>query len=141
MRKQLQQELQARIEAFASDVTSLLQEAVAQGVAEALASTSVRAPARSGATKKSAKKSAPKKRAAKKRGKKKTGEKRPPAEIAKLEKALYREIKRDAGRRIEQIAESMGTTTHELKVPMQHLLGEKRVKAKGQARATRYTAR
>lgn len=141
MNQQLQSELQERIEAFAADVTELLQQAVADGVAEALAGAQVSAPSKRGG--KRGKKRATK-RVAKKAtrgGRRKKGEKRDPKEIAKLEKALLREVKREGGRRIEQIAETMGVTTRELKVPMQHLLENKDVKAKGQARATRYTAK
>jgi hypothetical protein len=129
--EQIQAQLQERIEAFAADVTAILQDAVASAVTDALASD--------GPAKGRSKRATPSKRAASVRRKK--GQKRDPKEIAKLEKALLREIKREGGRRIEQIAEKMGTSTKELKVPMQHLLDGKAVKAKGQARATRYTAK
>lgn len=66
------------------------------------------------------------------------GKKRPPAEIAATVEALLVAIRQNPGERIEQIAKHMGLTTAFLALPAKKLLAAKRVKTKGERRATRY---
>jgi hypothetical protein len=180
MNSQLQALLNQRIQSFAADITTLLQSAVAEAVANSLGGTSVvvkrgpgRPPNSAVAAKAGASKSAPGKRgpgrppkaavsgaapakrgpgrppnavvagaaapAKKTRGRRK-GEKRTNAELERLTEALFREITREGGRRIEQIGVKMGVPTKDLALPVKKLLDGKRIRTKGQRRATSYTA-
>jgi hypothetical protein len=181
MNSQLQALLNQRIQAFAADITTLLQGAVADAVASALGGAPIvvkrgpgRPPKNPGAPKANPPKaSAPKpaapKPAAPKSGAPKRGPGRPPkaafpaapapmpapakkfrgrrkgekrtnAELDRLTEALFREITREGGRRIEQIGLRMGVPTKDLALPVKKLLDNKRIKTKGQRRATSYTA-
>ena len=120
MNERIQRELQKSVEAFATDVTAILQRAVADAVADALGSTR---------KVKSTVKDAPAPR----------GGKTEAARAARAD-ALLREVKRKGGRRMEQIAKSMRTSTKALTSPMGRLLSSKRVKKTGVARGTKYTA-
>lgn len=68
------------------------------------------------------------------------GEKRQPALLAQTTDELLSYIKTNPGQRIEQIAEGLGLSTQELKLPAQKLLAGRKVKTRGQRRGTRYTA-
>lgn len=69
------------------------------------------------------------------------GAKRSPDELTALSKRLRDYIAKHPGRRIEQIAEGMGTSTRELTLPLKKLISEKRIARKGRKRATTYTAK
>jgi hypothetical protein len=71
----------------------------------------------------------------------KKGEKRSPEALETLTSQLMNEIKSKAGRRIEEIAESMGVSTKELTLPAKKLIKSKKVSTKGEKRATRYFAK
>ena len=142
MNEKIQAQLQERIEAFAADVTTILQQAVADSVSDVLAGTAAKPARRAPAAKVGRKAKTKTKAKAKAKGKRRAkGAKRSPAELVQLEKGLLREVKRKGGRRIEEIAESLGASTKDLTLPMKKLIGGKKVKSKGQRRATRYTAR
>lgn len=66
------------------------------------------------------------------------GAKRSPDELEKLTGQLLAYIKGNAGQRIEQIADGMGTSTKELNLPAKKLLSTKAIKTKGHKRATQY---
>jgi hypothetical protein len=66
------------------------------------------------------------------------GAKRSPDELEKLTGQLLTYIKGNAGQRIEQIADGMGTSTKELNLPAKKLLSTKAIKTKGHKRATQY---
>lgn len=66
------------------------------------------------------------------------GEKRPPAELAKLVIRLGDYVKGHPGLRMEAIGEALGLPTRELNLPMKKLLAAKKVRSKGQKRATEY---
>jgi hypothetical protein len=78
------------------------------------------------------KKAAPPKRA--------SGEKRPPAELAKLTERLGEYIKGHPGLRMEAIGKALGAPTKDLNLPMKKLLAAKKVRSEGQKRATEYYA-
>lgn len=133
---QVNSDLQSAIDSFAADLTALIEQSVAEAMVQALNNVDTgKAPSRKGkrGASRSTSKVAPKRRA--------KGEKRGAAELAKLKDDLLREIKREGGRRIEQISEAMQISTKELKLPMLKLIDEKKVKTKGQKRATRYSAK
>ena len=66
--------------------------------------------------------------------------KRTPGEIEKQAEKIFAFIKDHPEQRSEQIAEANKLTTGELVLPIKRLLGEKKIKAKGKARGTMYTA-
>jgi len=68
------------------------------------------------------------------------GSKRTPEQIAKQADKVFAFIKENPEQRSEQIAEATKVTTGELVLPIKRLLGEKKIKAKGKARGTMYTA-
>ena len=126
MNEQIQRRLQERIEAFATDVTSILKDAVADAVAEALGARHARSTAG---------------RAEARRGTKrdKAG-RRTRAQVQREADALLREVKRKSGQRMEQIAKNLRVSTKALALPMQALLKAKKVKKTGVARGTMYRA-
>jgi hypothetical protein len=75
-----------------------------------------------------------------KAAKRSAGGKRTPEEIEKLASQLLAYIAKNPEQRSEQIAEATKLTTGELVLPIKRLLTEKKVKAKGKARGTTYTA-
>mgnify|MGYP001579360745 CR=1 FL=1 len=75
------------------------------------------------------------------RARRSKGEKRPAGEIAALAKRVGDFIKKNPGRRVEQINSELGTTTGELALPLKKLIGEKAVRTKGAKRATTYWGR
>lgn len=119
MAKDIQAQVQARIEAFTSDLTRLLQQAAQEAVADALS--------KAGAGRGRA------------RGKAGGRRGRGPAE-ADLDDRLYREIKKQGGRRLEELADALGVDSKRLKLPARRLVAAKRVKKSGQARGTKYRA-
>lgn len=123
MNERIQRELQGRIEAFAVDVTAILQRAVADAVAEAIGS-----PAR-GASRTSV--SAKSKDAAGRRTRQR---------VQQEAGTLLKEVQRKGDRRMEEIAKSLRTSTKALVTPMKKLLAAKKVKKSGLARGTKYRA-
>ena len=67
-----------------------------------------------------------------------SGEKRPPAELAKLTEKLGEYIKGHPGLRIEPIGKALGAPTKELNLPIKKLLALKRIRSEGHKRATEY---
>jgi hypothetical protein len=124
MNAQVQRALQERIEAFAADVTKILQDAVAVAVAEAFDAVPT---SRRGSALRPRLTDA--------------GGRRSRARMQQITDALLKEVQRQGGRRMEQIAESMGLKeTKPLVTPMKKLLAAKKVKKRGQARGTTYRA-
>lgn len=70
-----------------------------------------------------------------KRGK---GEKRPKAEIAKLQEQVLAHIRANPGQRIELINKVLGTKTSDLALPLKKLIADGAVDTKGARRATTY---
>lgn len=66
------------------------------------------------------------------------GEKRDPAVLEKLTEELASAIKAKPGLRIEQIAKTLGTSTKELALPAKKLIAAKKIKTRGERRATKY---
>jgi hypothetical protein len=69
-----------------------------------------------------------------------TAGKRSPELMEKQRGALLNYIEKNPGQRSEQIAKATGITTHDLALPIRQLIREKKIKAKGVARGTTYTA-
>lgn len=69
------------------------------------------------------------------------GQKRAPEAIDKLTDQLLTHIKKNPGQRIEVIAKGMGVLTKDLNLPVKRLLETRKVRTRGQKRATTYTAK
>lgn len=139
MPNQIDVQIQKLVDAFASELGALYRQVATHAVEDALRGHG-RAP-RGGRTRQ-AERSAKKARAL--RGREGASEmgfhRRSPEEIEALQGRLYREIRKKGGRRIEEIADSMGEETRHLTLPMKKLISEKKIKTAGQKRATRYSA-
>ncbi|MBI1947440.1 MAG: hypothetical protein HYS27_17230 [Deltaproteobacteria bacterium] len=118
MNDQLQQQLHNRIQAFATDITSLLQGAVADAVASALKVTPTGSPGRRGARPVAALRAGPSIDA----------------------NALLREVARKPGRGVEEIASSLRMNSKRLRPVMAKLLKAGKVKRSGKARGSKYRA-
>jgi hypothetical protein len=70
----------------------------------------------------------------------KKGEKRDPAVLKAIEDKLLAYIASNPGQRAEQINKALGFSIKDANLPMKHLLGEKKIRAEGQKRATQYFA-
>ena len=66
------------------------------------------------------------------------GEKRSPQALSQLVGRLQAEIKAKPGLRMEQIAKALGSSTKDLALPAKKLIAEKKIKTKGERRATKY---
>jgi hypothetical protein len=128
MPNDVEAEIRARLEQFASQLTTLIQESAMSRVADAFSGG---APARRGRRAQSA---TPAPRAT--RGKK--GQKRDPELLEALTEKLGAFITKNPGLRIEQIGKSLGVATKDLALPVKKLVAAKRVSTKGQKRATTY---
>jgi hypothetical protein len=116
-------QIRARVEAFAAELSALIRESAMETVRDALgggggAGRSARALPRGG-----------------------KGRKRDPNEIERLTGKLLDYVKSNPGQRIEQIASGMGISTRELNLPVKKLFSQKSLRTKGHKRATQYFAR
>jgi hypothetical protein len=119
-------DLQAEVETFVERITKIIQRDTLETLSEAIRAEQ----ALDG--KKTTRKSP---RAVSSSGRK---AKRSPEELEALGKALLKEITKNPGRRMEEIAEAMDVTTKDLVLPVRKLWDEKQIKAKGAKRATKY---
>jgi len=127
----IDQQIRDRIEAFVAELDGLVRKAAVESVSQALGDG---APARRGPRATRASATAPA------RGRRK-GQKRDPMALEQLTQNLLAHITKNSGQRIEQIAKAMGTTTKELALPAKKLIADKKVRTKGQKRATAYFSR
>jgi DNA-binding transcriptional ArsR family regulator len=127
--------IRASIDAFIADLSELVRESALDAVRQAL---------QQGGTTKSNGSAARASRTVGVRAiarARKQGAKRTPEELEQVTSALLDYVTKNPGQRIEEIASGMGMSTNDLKLPAKKLTGEKKVKTKGQKRATRYFAR
>jgi hypothetical protein len=68
------------------------------------------------------------------------GAKRDPAVLAAIAEKFKAFVAANPGQRIEQINREMGTTTHELMLPIRKLIAEGQISSKGRLRSTTYFA-
>lgn len=71
---------------------------------------------------------------------KKKGGKRTAADLGEMSDALLAHVKANPGARAEQIAAALGTDVGTMRLPMQKLIAEKKVRTEGQRRGTMYFA-
>lgn len=117
------QQIRNAIESFVEELSSLVRTAALQSVTDAFGSGGGGRRVR-GAVKLSAQRA--------------KGEKRSPQDLAQLVSKLQSEIKAKPGLRMEQIAAAIGSTTKDLALPAKKLIAEKKIKTKGERRATKY---
>jgi hypothetical protein len=136
----LEREIQARTERFATELAELIKRAALESVSHALAGAGAGAAAaapRRGASAAVGRVVRGGSRTAAARARKK-GEKRSPEQLESLTDDFIAEVKQGPGRGIEAIAKSLRVSTKELALPVRKLLEEGRVKSRGQKRATKY---
>jgi hypothetical protein len=160
-------EIRHKTEAFAKDLTILVRRAALEAATAALGGATFAAPAAAPAAKRgrgrprkaavAAPAAAPVAKAAKgrtaakgpkaapaakapvsKKAQRAAGEKRPPAELAKLTEKLGEYIKGHPGSRMEAIGKGLGLPTRELNLPIKKLIAAKKIKTQGHKRATEY---
>lgn len=139
-------EIRSRIEAFAADLTDLVQKAALEAVVSALggpraASRPFAAPAGRAAAHPASKAVAAKAApvvAKKASGSRPKGAKRLPTEIVKTTQRLSDFIRSTPGQGIEAIGKSLAIATKDLTLPIKKLLAEGSIVAKGERRATKY---
>lgn len=122
----IEQEIKKRIDAFVTELETLIRTAAVESVAQALGSTR---PTRT---------APPAARATAPRPRGRTGGKRDPKLIAALVDRVGTYIKQNPGQGVEAIARGMKLSTRELGLPITKLLAAKTIKKKGQKRATKY---
>jgi hypothetical protein len=66
------------------------------------------------------------------------GGRRSSEDVQRMGESLLNYVNKNPGQRGEQIAVALGTDTKTMRLPMQKLIGEKKVKTKGERRAMRY---
>lgn len=120
------QQIRKTIEAFVEELSGLVRAAAVQSVTEAFGG--------SGATARAA--AAP--RGARLGGRRAKGQKRAPEDLVALVGQLFSAIKANPGQRMEQIAKGLRSSTQELALPAKKLIAEKKIKTKGERRATKY---
>ena len=119
----IQREINERIEAFVTDISELAKKFVLETVESGLTS-SRRSPIKGlmGGTP---------------RVRRKSG-KRSPDEIQDAATTLLDYIRENPGRRMEEIAKALGSTTKDLTLPIKKLQQQNMIKVEGQKRATCY---
>jgi hypothetical protein len=132
-------ELRARIDAFVSEISSLVRISALEAVQEALGSSlGAASSARAGAPAKRGPGRPPKAAGAVARRK---GGKRKPEDVLETASAVLSYIKANPGQRLEEIGKGVGSPTKELKLPIQKLFEQKAISTKGVKRGTKYFAK
>jgi hypothetical protein len=119
------QRIRDAIEAFVEELSTLVRGAALQSVTEVFGSSGP-----GGRRGRGGLVAGPSRRA--------KGEKRSPQALTQLVSRLLSEIKAKPGLRMEQIAKALGSTTKDLALPAKKLIAEKKIKTKGERRATKY---
>ena len=125
----LDREIRSRIDTLLTDISQLVKRSALDAVRTAL-----------GGDANSVAPSAAPARAAAPRRRGRPG-KRSSEDVSAAAEALLAYIKSNEGQRLDQIANGMGTSTKELKLPVQKLFAAKAIKTKGQKRGTKYFVR
>jgi hypothetical protein len=128
----IQRQINARIEAFVSEVSALARQAAMEALSSALDHT--------GARRTGGRAAAPSvsNGVALTRTPRRKGAKRSPDEIAGTVTALQAHIAANPGQRMEEIASALNVGTKDLTLPIKKLLADKSISRRGQKRATRY---
>jgi hypothetical protein len=126
--------IRALVDAFVGDLDRLVREAVWETAQQSLgmSNVSASAPARAGGARAAAP-AAPARAA-----KRSKGQKRNPADIARLTERLLQAIAAKPGQRMEQIRKGLGVDKAELLIPVARLVESKKIRRTGEKRATQY---
>lgn len=119
----LEGQIRACIDSFVEELTALVRQAAVESVREALGSAPSakrRGRARAAAGRKRLRRSA--------------------TSLDSLSSRLLSHVKANPGQGITEIAAALGATSKELRLPVQKLLGEKKLRTTGQRRGTKYRA-
>lgn len=122
------QQIRKTIEAFVEELSALVRSAAVQSVTEAFGASS-------GARVRGLDAKALARATGRARPK---GQKRAPEDLEQLVGQLLAAIKATPGQRMEQIAKGLKSTTQELALPAKKLIADKKIKTKGERRATKY---
>lgn len=136
-KRDINSEIQARIEAFAEELSGLVKEAAVEAVQEALAGATNGTRA-NGRRKPAARKKAAKRATAAKRKTRGRRRRQSEAQVTKLANKVLSHVTSNDGERIDQIAAALGVATADLKAPVALLMDEKKVRRTGQRRGTKY---
>lgn len=117
--------IREKIESFVEELANLVRQAAVQSVTEAFG-----APVPSGGRRGSGRAARGATRA--------KGEKRTPEALQKMTDDLFAAIKAKPGLRMEQIAATLGTGTKDLALPAKKLAADRKIRTRGQRRATKY---
>lgn len=136
MRNSINDQIQAKVEAFTAELTELVRQSAIESVQEALGGYTP-APARRGrkATASTTRRKAPVKRRSPGKRVRRSEE-----EIAALQELVLTHVKTNDGHRLEEISRALGIESAELKRPVANLLEAKAMKTTGQKRGTKYHA-
>ena len=128
-------QLRARIDAFISDISTLVRRAALDAVASALGSPAPapakRGPGRPPKADASAAPATTPKRAAK-RGK------RTPEDVAKMGEVVVAYVAKNPGQSVEQIKKALGVEKKDLQLPIIRLIAAKKLRTTGERRGTKY---
>lgn len=135
----IENQIQARVEEFAAELSTLVRQAALEAVGEAIrggvsASLGRAAGRPARKTKATGRKSVS--RTATGRRRRRTAE-----ELVEMQSDLVAYVTKNSGQRLEQIAVGMNIDSHDLKRPIQMLLEEKMLTKQGQRRGTSYFAK
>jgi hypothetical protein len=134
-------EIRAKIESFVAGLEELVRRAALESVQQALgssgpASASALAELAVGSKRGRARRAEAGALAAPSKRGKRTG-----AEVEALAEKLHKYIGKHPGQRMEQISAGMNVSSKDLTLPLQKLKGDRKLKTKGQKRATEYYAK
>ncbi|MBK7878323.1 MAG: hypothetical protein IPJ77_21925 [Planctomycetes bacterium] len=125
---QAHSEIQTLVESFATELTQLVRRTTLQQLRAALGDDAAANPARSVRVVRMGKTArAPK-----------FGGKRSTEQVEQFGATVYAYIQQNPGQRGEQIAKALKTDVKTMRLPVQRLIADKKVKTKGQRRGTTY---
>ena len=132
----VEKQIRASIDSFVSELNALVRQAAIDAVRDALGADS-ESPQRDALRTAQAKAGGSSSRA-RGGGRRRRRVKRSPRVLARLESTLLSEISRNPGQRIESIGKRLGVPTRDLNLPIKKLMEAKKIKKRGEKRATEY---
>jgi hypothetical protein len=142
-RSTLDSTIRIRIDAFVTELTSLVKEAALASVGEALGSTPRRGPGRPRGTRRRGPGRPRGLGRPPKNGRARAGKrsKRSTGQVDAVAAKVLAHVKGHPGQRLEEIGRALKTPTRNLKLPVSKLLAAKRLKKSGAKRGTKYAVR
>jgi hypothetical protein len=136
----LDQDIQSRIQSFLAELSALVKRQALEAVHEALSTGGAMAPARRGPGRPrgSGKRGPGRPRKAGRPARAGKRAKRSSEAVEAMAARVLAQVRSKQGQRLEEIGRAMKMPTKGLKLPIQKLLGSKKVKTKGRKRGTQY---